>query len=157
MEARKWRKLLQREGPYWFWGLLGKRFRFAYNEHCGKHPKQFKFKSFCPQCYSTFWVSKRWSSFDFSQILGASSTRTIVKSSVLLWLHTLVLARGTWYMEWVTIPLIIKTVNTIQFCLWKIWPYEHDQQKLPLFGVRYKGEENLLKKMKRNLSSCFRC
>jgi hypothetical protein len=122
MEARKWRKLLQREGPYWFWGLLGKRFRFAYNEHCGKHPKQFKFKSFCPQCYSTFWVSKRWSSFDFSQILGASSTRTIVKSSVLLWLHTLVLAGGTWYMERVTIQLTIKTVTRFNFVYGKYDP-----------------------------------
>jgi len=53
VETRKWRKLLWGEGPYLQWWLLGKRFRFAYNEHCGEDPKQIEFKSLCHKYYST--------------------------------------------------------------------------------------------------------
>lgn len=129
MESRKWRKLLRWEETYWCRELLGKWFWFANNELCGEHPKQFKFKSFCPECYSTFWVSKRWSSFNFSQILGASSPWTIVKSFILLWLHTLVLAGGTWYLEWVTVPLFMKSITRFNFVN-RIWSYVYDNRNL---------------------------
>lgn len=109
VEAKKWGKLLWGEGPHWFWGLLGKWFRFAYNEHSGEDPKQFKFKSFCHQHYTIVRVSKGQPSFCFSQILGAASPWTIVESSILLWLHTLVLTWCTWCVEWVAIPFFIKS------------------------------------------------
>lgn len=96
---------------------MGKRFRPAYNAHGGRCSQQVEFKGHSSQYYSALRVSKRWSPFHLSKILGNIEPSTIVKSTILLWLHPLVLARCTRRMEWITIPFPVKINTYFKFSL----------------------------------------
>lgn len=120
METQKWGKLLWRKATHRCWGILGKRFWFADDAHGREYPKQVEFQSFCPQYNPAIRVPKGWPSIYIPQVLGASAARTIVESSIILWLHTLVLAGGTRCLEQIVIPLFLKLLTSIKILDW-LW------------------------------------